>query len=490
MKDREPHLAESPSGEDIYTVTELAEAIRHCLETEFPRVSVMGEIANFKLHTSGHCYLSLRDEVNLVRVVVFRRYTGSMDFAPRDGQMAIATGRISHYGGSGQTQVIAESLRSAGEGEMALRKRKLLLKLMNEGLTDPSRKRKTPRYPGLIAVVTSPTGAVIRDIRRTVARRWPMALIRHYPVPVQGAGAVPAILEALRAVDGEEGIDAVILARGGGSAEDLWIFNSEEIARAVSSCRFPVVTGIGHEVDDTVCDHVADIRAGTPTAAAEMVTPDLREVRAGIGDFMRRMEDSAAENARRRLEAVEFLLRSSAFPAIRHLLERSSLELDMRIGSIHDSSGSLTREMNERVERMRERVVSAVETGLRRKRLALSSGSEALVSGSPAARVAAQKERARRLEDAVASRCGTALSLASEALEGMMRTLSGLGPQETLKRGYSFCTGPEGKGIIGSVEDLSDREAIEVHFHDGEAACRVEERRRKNWRRKRTSRTR
>jgi exodeoxyribonuclease VII large subunit len=268
-------------SEDIYTVTEISEAITQSLESDFPAVRVIGEIANFKAHTSGHLYFSLRDKSNLLRAVVFRRYVEALPFGPDNGMLVIATGRISHYGGGGQTQIVAYRLTPAGRGGMELEFRSLLKKLMREGLTASERKRGIPPYPARFVVITSETGAVIRDILDTLKRRWPVAEILHIGVAVQGPRAVPTIVKAFERANRLEEIDAVILARGGGSIEDLWAFNSEEVARAVAGSVHPVICGIGHEIDTTIADYVADVRAATPTAAAELAAPSMERIVSG-----------------------------------------------------------------------------------------------------------------------------------------------------------------------------------------------------------------
>ena len=477
--------------DDLYTVSEISDAIRQALESEFPAVRVLGEITNFTAHSSGHFYLTLRDPSSRLGVVVFSRNTANMDFAPEDGMTAVASGRISHYGAGGRTQLIATSLRRAGEGEFELARRRLLAKLMEEGLTDPGRKRDLPAYPERIAVVTSPEGAAVRDIRRTLARRWPLAEVLLVPAAVQGETAAASIVGAFKEIGRMDEIDIVILARGGGSSEDLWTFNKEPVARAVAGCGRPVVTGIGHEIDWTVCDFVSDVRGATPTAAAELAVPDSGEVRVSIGVAGERLAELCREGARRRLERVEFIMRSSAFPALENSVDRWRLEAADRLGRLDGWKYALVESESTAIESLGSRlgaVMREIAGGTGKK---ISALSERLAGRSPSGSIDAGRERLAKLEMSVRLTSGGKLQSRRSDLDGKVRTLKGLGPREVLGRGYTYCTDGSGGRIIGSVDELTEGEGISVNFFDGEAGCRVESRRKDaRWRQKSHSKTR
>lgn len=462
---------------DIYTVTELSEAIRQSLESEFPHVDVIGEIANFKVHTSGHCYFSLRDETNVIRSVIFRGNMKNLSFGPENGMLVVASGRLSHYGGGGQTELIVRSLSPAGRGRMELEFMKLLRKLMDEGLTDPERKRPSPEYPARIAVITSPTGAVIKDILDTLRRRWPVAEVIHICTDVQGAGADRSIKKAFEMSNRIENVDVVILARGGGSAEDLWTFNMEGVARAVAASVHPVITGIGHEIDTTVADYVSDIRAATPTAAAEIATPLMDDVRRHVekrlGDLLRLYRDSSSK----RLNLLEYILRSSAFPALVHRMERAELDIDGRVSRLRvwwdKKRGDGDRRAGASaaaLERAAERMVSDGETKLMRRlgRLALNN---------PEKTVAAAAEALKHLDRVLHVRMTAAIALGRRELSEKMRTISGLHPDAVLKRGYAYCTTPEGETVISRAQGIAPDERVQVNFYDGGVLCRVERKR-------------
>ncbi len=490
MESRDNHLP-GEETDDIYTVSELSDAIRQSLESEFPHVTVLGEIANFTAHSSGHFYFTLRDESSRLGVVIFSRNTRNVDFAPENGMTAVAAGRISHYGGGGRTQLIADSLRMAGEGELELDKRRLLARLMDEGLTDPGIKKELPAYPEMIAVITSSAGAAIKDIQTTLARRWPIARTVLLPVAVQGDDSGRSIVEAFERLKEMEGIDVVILARGGGSAGDLWTFNSEPVARAVADCPFPVVTGIGHEIDTTVCDYVSDVSAATPTAAAEVVSPDSQEIRRGLDMLVEKIATLCSADAIKRLDRVEFMLRSSAFPSIEHTLDRSRLELTDRVDRLVGWREAVTDTGMSRVRDLGDRLGAILTGTMRVTEGRLGALSERIARYSPAGGVEARRERLENLMNTLRLKIeGNSVSASSD-LSGKLRALKGLGPKEVLGRGYTYCTAADGSTIIGSIEELEEGGRISVNFHDGDAGCLVESRRKDDqWRRRLPSKTR
>jgi exodeoxyribonuclease VII large subunit len=464
-------------GNGVFTVSELSDAIRQSLESEFPLVRVIGEITNFTAHSSGHFYLTLRDETCRLGVVIFSRNTANVDFPPENGMTAVACGRISHYGGGGRTQLIAVSLRKAGEGELELNKRRLLAKLRDEGLTDPGIKKEIPRYPGRIAVITSPEGAAINDIRRTLARRWPLAETILLPAAVQGADAGSSISEAFKQLEGMAGIDVVILARGGGSAEDLWTFNTEGVARAVARCMFPVVTGIGHEIDTTVCDYVADLSSATPTAAAEVVTPDSSDVRRGLDLLLEKIASLCSEDARQRLERIEFMMRSSAFPAIEYLLDRSRLEVDDRIARIGKWLDGVLKSGRSGTDDLESVLKTLAPELIRDAEGLLARLSERIAGLSPAGCARVNRERLEMLVNKARMITEGDASYIRSDLEAKVRAMKNLGPREVLGRGYTYCTGIDAGTIIGSVDELEEGARISVNFFDGIAGCLVESRR-------------
>ena len=308
-------LAKVPPGDNspALTVGELAGSVKRVLEGAFGQVRVRGEISGFKRHSSGHCYFSMKDEDACIDAVIWRSSANALAFRPEDGAEVIATGKMTTYAGRSKYQLVIERLELAGEGAlMALleRRRKALAA---EGLFDDSRKRRLPFLPGVIGVVTSPTGAVIRDILHRLEDRCPTHVIV-WPVPVQGEGASAKVAAAIRGFgqfDGSGAVprpDLLIVARGGGSIEDLWAFNEEEVVRAAADSPIPLISAVGHETDTTLIDHVSDRRAPTPTAAAEIAVPVRGELLATLHEFGRRAQHCLSRMAERARERYELTI--------------------------------------------------------------------------------------------------------------------------------------------------------------------------------------
>ena len=332
----------------IYSVSQLSSHTRQTLERDsvLQDVWVNGEVANLARPGSGHSYFSLRDGKATVRCVMFRNSRGSQYL--ENGAAIVLHGRVSIYEQRGDLQLIADIAQPEGVGELHLKLEQLKLQLEQQGLFDQSRKRELPRFPEKIAVVTSPSGSVWHDIQNVVKRRYPLVELAIAPAPVQGADAAPAIAEALQAVGDEPGVDLVIVARGGGSLEDLWAFNEEAVARAIFACPVPVVSAVGHETDHTIADLVADLRAPTPSAAAELVVPDRTELIAfaiaaaqGMDATMSRLLTAGIEG----MQQLERRLHNS-LPD----LDVLRMRLDDRLRSARQMLGHLLSLNGERVE--------------------------------------------------------------------------------------------------------------------------------------------
>ncbi|HEV2426308.1 MAG TPA: exodeoxyribonuclease VII large subunit [Terriglobia bacterium] len=273
----------------IYTVSEISEEIRAVFEDQFPDVWIAGEISNFRAAGSGHCYFTLKDAKAQLRAVCFRSQARYLKFKPADGLSVIARGQLSVYEARGEYQLIVELLEPAGLGALQLAFDQLKARLAAEGLFDSSRKRQLPALPRTVGIVTSPTGAVIRDILRVLHRRFRNINALLYPARVQGEDAAREIVEGIRCLNRWPGVDVLIVARGGGSLEDLWAFNEEIVARAIVASRVPVVSAVGHETDFTIADFVADLRAPTPSAAAELVVRPRQDFEAEVASRARHL---------------------------------------------------------------------------------------------------------------------------------------------------------------------------------------------------------
>ena len=290
------------------SVSELSGALKRTIENAFGQVRVRGEISGFKRHSSGHCYFSLKDENACIDAVIWRTSAGNLAFRPEDGAEVIATGKLTTYPGRSKYQIVVERMELAGEGALLALLEKRRKALAAEGLFDPNRKRKLPFLPRVIGVVTSPTGAVIRDILHRLEDRCPTRVIV-WPVPVQGEGAATRIAAAIRAFAAlDPRPDLLIVARGGGSIEDLWAFNEEEVVRAAAESPIPLISAVGHETDTTLIDFASDLRAPTPTAAAEIAVPVRSELFAQLGELQHRAQQCLSGRIARRRQRLDLTI--------------------------------------------------------------------------------------------------------------------------------------------------------------------------------------
>jgi exodeoxyribonuclease VII large subunit len=364
-QDRSRGLA--PAGADIYSVTRLNREVRLLLEAGIAVVWIEAEVSNFARPASGHWYFSLKDQAAQVRCAMWKARNQLAGFTPREGQQVLARGRVSLYEPRGDYQLLVEYLEEAGLGALKRAFEELKARLAAEGLFAAEKKRSLPAAPRRIGLITSPTGAALRDMLHVLARRFPASEVLIYPVPVQGAAAAPAIVAALElaALRGE--CDVLILARGGGSLEDLWAFNDEQLARAIARSPIPVVTGIGHEVDFTIADFAADVRAPTPTAAAQLVVPDRRQWLERLGQLRQRFAAAMRrqlEDERARLAAAQSRLRL-AHPGTRLIQHGQRLdELEQRLAR---ATTRLLERVSERLHRLGTQVLARSPAGALRE---------------------------------------------------------------------------------------------------------------------------
>ncbi len=481
---------------DIYTVSRLNREVRVLLERGFGILWLEAEISNLARPSSGHWYFSLKDAGAQVRCAMFRQRNMLSTFAPRDGQKVLVRARIGLYEPRGEYQLIVEHIEDAGLGALKRQFEELSAKLAAEGLFAAERKRPLPSLPGRIGIITSATGAAVRDILHVLARRFPTIPVLIYPVPVQGASAAAEIIAALAlaALRGE--CDVLILARGGGSLEDLWSFNDERLARAIVACPIPVITGIGHEIDFTIADFAADVRAPTPSAAAELVVPDAAE----WFESFTRLGARLQRGMRRRLEEHRERLRwltgraTLASPSVRLTQQAQRLdELEQCLSramrrDLHDHrerlrwlagraalvspATRLTQQLL-RLENLDQRLSRAWRQGLISRRSALGDGQSRLWQASPLVHVrdAAAKHAAlvARLQAAGLDR----MRRARERLLPLVRTLNAVSPLATLERGYAIVS-LEGGAILRNAADARPGTVIEARLGVGRIRAKVE----------------
>jgi exodeoxyribonuclease VII large subunit len=314
--------------ERVYTVSEVTADVKAVLEASLPNLWVEGEISNFVHHASGHMYFTLKDEKSQLSCVMFRFKNVKLNFAPESGMKVVAWGRIGVYEPAGKYQLYVERMRTAGVGDLAAAFERLKRKLKDEGLFDEARKKPIPKMPATVAVVTSPTGAAVRDVIQIVRTRFPATRVVVVPTPVQGADAPAGIALSIALVDDWGEADVMIVGRGGGSLEDLWAFNDERVARAIFAARTPVVSAVGHEVDFTIADFVADVRAATPSNAGELVVPDRREIDRAIGVEASRLGAVAASRIQALRDRVERYRSAYVFRLPRSLVEGLAERVD------------------------------------------------------------------------------------------------------------------------------------------------------------------
>ncbi|MBZ0199117.1 MAG: exodeoxyribonuclease VII large subunit, partial [Ignavibacteriaceae bacterium] len=320
--------------DDIYSVSDLTKEIKIVIEEGFSDIQVQGELSNFKAHVSGHWYFSLKDSDATINCTMWRGINNYVFFTPQDGMKVIVSGRITVYPPRGAYQIDVRSMKPAGVGELQAAFEALKAKLSKEGLFDEERKRPIPQMPLKIGVVTAIDGAAFKDMISVAKRRFPLVEIVIAPARVQGAGAASIVSEAIKKLNSETDIDVIIVARGGGSIEDLWCFNEEEVARAIFSSGIPVVTGIGHEIDFTIADFVADLRAPTPSAAMELCTPDQREIFVFINDFFYNASENILSTVNSSSERIYRILNSYGFRMPVDLIRQRSQQVDSFIFKI------------------------------------------------------------------------------------------------------------------------------------------------------------
>ena len=433
--DDSPRLvAEAMPGDNSApeSVGELSNRLKRMVEGEFGRVRLRGEISGYKRAASGHVYLCLKDDAAVIDGVMWKGPAALLPFAAQDGIEVIASGKLTTYPGRSKYQVVIDRMELAGEGALMALFEKLKAKLGAEGLFDQSRKQPLPFMPRTIGVVTSPTGAVIRDILHRLADRCPTRVIV-WPVKVQGTGAAEEVAAAVRGFDSIQPggavprPDLVIVARGGGSIEDLWAFNEEVVVRAVAGCTIPIVSAVGHETDTSLCDHAADLRAPTPTAAAELAVPVLADLRLSLDAYGQRSERCARRYVERGRERVEAQAR---------LLPKRDALLGPQRQRADDAGQRLDRALERRVTMARgtlDRTAGALRPALLTQRIAA----------------------------------------ARQRLDQTFKLVEALNPRHVLDRGYALVTDRAG-GVLSSASAARKAGAITVRFGDGEVAARVE----------------
>ena len=439
-----------PTVRTILTVSELTEEIKDLLEGNFSDLWVEGEISNLRVPPSGHTYFTLKDELSQIRAVLFKGQARHLRFEPEDGLQVICRGRVSLYEKRGEYQLILEVMEPKGIGALQLAFLQLKERLEKEGLFDSDRKKPLPMLPRKIGIVTSPTGAVIRDMLHIIDRRFENVHILLYPVRVQGEGASIEIAEAIDYMNQHGDLDVIIVGRGGGSLEDLWPFNEEVVARAISRSRIPIISAVGHETDYTIADFVADLRAPTPSAAAELVVRDKRETKNVIHSLTIRLENQI-------LQALQEV-RTHLF----HLGKRM---------------GDPKKRVEEhllRVDELMNRIILMTTWTLKRDREQYVHHQNNLSLRNPGQRIQALRLLVSQREKDLARSVKHGIEIRKQRLLGMLGKLDSLSPIGILRRGYSITRKTPSLQIVRSSSQVKEGEKVEVRLHEGTLFCDVE----------------
>lgn len=443
-----PVAADPPGGREIYSISALNEAARATLENRLGHVWVEGEISNIARPASGHVYFSLKDSRAQIRCAMFRNRSRSLGFDPDNGLAVVASGRVSIYTARGDYQLIVESLEAAGDGLLRLRYEQLKQRLFEQGLFDEARKRELPSWPRAIGVVTSPSGAAVRDIITVLARRCPMIPVILYPAAVQGATAAADIEAAIGRANRRAECDVLIVGRGGGSLEDLWPFNEERVALAIDASDIPVVSAVGHEVDVTIADFVADLRAATPSAAAELVSPDTVAARKQCHSLGQRLVNATRAALASRLREVGQLRARLLSP--RRQLENSA----------------------QRVDELAQRLAHAVDMQQQLRRGRLHALTTRIAARSPVNTLTLMQSRLTHLHQRLAAAVNQRLAERRQALGSFEAVLKAMGPGATLERGYALVADSEGR-LVRSAADVAPGSEITTTLARGKLVSEV-----------------
>jgi exodeoxyribonuclease VII large subunit len=436
---------------DIYSVSRLNREVKMLLERGFGTLWLEAEISNLARPSSGHWYFSLKDAGAQVRCCLFRQRNMLCKFAAKDGQKVLVRARIGLYEPRGEYQIVIEHMEDAGLGALQRQFEELAAKLSAEGLFAPERKRPLPTLPKRIGVITSPSGAAVRDILQVLARRFAAIPVLIYPVAVQGASAAAEVCAAIATAGRRAECDVLILARGGGSLEDLWAFNQEALARAIVASTIPIITGIGHEIDFTIADFAADMRAPTPSAAAEIVVPDSEEWLVSLRRSGARLQRALLRSMQSRGERLRWLIGRAALVSPVARLAQQSQRLD---------------ELEQRLTRSMRRLLSE-------RRSALIERRGALWQASPIARVQAASAHHAVLLTRLRTAALDTLRRSRERLMPLVRTLNAVSPLATLQRGYAIVASAEGR-ILRDAADAAPGSIIEARLAHGTLRAKVE----------------
>lgn len=437
------------TDQHIFSVSELNRDVRTLLETGFPLIWLQGEISNFSRPSSGHWYFTLKDAGAQVRCAMFKMRNRNVGFTPENGNQVLVRAKVGLYEPRGDYQLIIEHLEEAGDGLLQRAFDALKNRLQSEGLFDAQHKKNLPSWPKCIGVITSPTGAAVRDILTTLKRRAPGIPVIIYPVPVQGETAAQLIAKTIVLADRRKDCDVLILARGGGSLEDLWSFNEEIVARAIHHCELPLVVGVGHEIDFTIADFVADQRAPTPTAAAEMISPDIEAMQSHLTRLQNQLTNSLTSNLNRLTERLNWQSQR---------LQHPSKQLSTRV---------------QRVDELEIRLKRAQQALTQRYRFNFSQLENRLQRQSPVVKLQQFQTNNRHLQERLVRAERSIYQQKQQQLSSVARALDAISPLATLSRGYAIVQKSGSNEVVRSSQDVELGEKISAKLGRGQITCTV-----------------
>ncbi|MDN3639272.1 exodeoxyribonuclease VII large subunit [Simiduia curdlanivorans] len=456
----------------LYTVSQLNRQARQLLETHLSLLWVEGEISNYTRPASGHSYFTLKDSGAQIRCAMFKNRSLHLRIQPKNGAKVLIRGRVSLYEGRGDYQLIAEHMEDAGLGALQRAFEELKERLALEGLFDPRRKKKIPLPAKHIAIITSGTGAALRDILAVFKRRWagqPLTLI---PVPVQGTDAAPAIVKAIEIANQQAQFDVILLARGGGSLEDLWSFNEESVARAIAQSRLPVVCGVGHETDTTIADYCADLRAPTPSAAAELLSPDASDWLESFTGFGYLLEEAMERKLKQLAQRTDFYA---------HRLNRCEPKLLPAVQQVNRAQRQLHLALNNAISRAQvkaEHLTSQLQQlhparQLQSKKVHFQQLEKRLHNKNPTRQIHLARDSVSLALQQLSDRLQHHLNGQQHSLHLHMQSLHNLSPLQTLERGYALITNDKAE-VITKASQLKTGERVRARLHEGEFSAIVE----------------
>lgn len=437
----------------LLTVSQITNAIKFQLEHTFPMIQVQGEVSNFKRQSSGHLYFSLKDNEAQISCAMFRGNTTNVRAMPKDGDQIIVKGELSVYAPRGGYQIIVREFSFAGIGELLARLEQLKAKLHSMGWFDPARKKAIPKYPKRVGIVTSPTGAAVRDMINILHRRNDQIEIVLNPVKVQGEGAAAEIAQAIQQFNAYNLVDVIIIGRGGGSIEDLWAFNEEVVAHAIYHSRIPIISAVGHETDVTLSDFIADLRAPTPSAAAEIVSVEKNQLLQGLGQLRQRLAQNLWQRVQHQKQQLRSIQQHPFIASPYHLLAPQMQKLDD----------------------LREGIDQSMQNRLRTLLLELTSRKRELAAASPLTQIGHTRQKLSQIERGLQTAVEVKIEQSKQKFRSVVEHLRAIDPKNLLTKGYTLLFSQKDGSVITSSDQIQQGDGIVLRLADGEARARVEE---------------